>query len=244
MRPMTTLKSLLAAVLLTIGCGGGSKPATTPAPDPVPDQVAPAPTEPAAPDPVPEAKPPEPAPVLAFGAGKIKLEERGQLVAEIALNADGTFVGTAHEPAKPTKAKAKAKAKPVTKKKAGKLAERAAFFDGKEGARLAEDGTVTVLRGSKEIQDGKVVKDESSWNKVGMLDAAGVFTGDTNKVSFGDDGKAVGLPPSMTVTFEGAPELRRTAVFLVVAMLSGGTTTMSSGSATAPGNVTAPAPTK
>ena len=235
MRPMTTLKTLISAVLL-VGCGGGSKPTTAPAPAPEPaPEVAPAPVEPA---PTPEAaKPAEPAPALALGAGKIKLEMGPDMKAEIVLNADGTFTGTATSPGKAA-AKSKAKAKPVVKKKTGKLGERAVSFEGKESARLGEDGTVTVLHGMKEVRDGKVVKDESTWDALGTLDAAGVFTlgSDKSKASFGDDGKLTGIP-DLTVTFEGAPEMRRTAMFLVVAMMGGGSSTVESGASTGPAAV-------
>lgn len=239
MHPMTMLKPLIASVLLTVGCGGSKKPATEPAPaptEPAPVDPAPPPTDPA---PTPEAAkpaPPPPAAALATGAGKVKITGKGGLTIDLAIKADGTFTTMATQ--------SKKGKKPAVKKAAGKLAERTAALEGAESARLAEDGSVTVLQGMKEIRDGKVVKDETTWGAVGTLDDAGVFTlaSDSTKVSFGDDGKAVGFPADMTVTFEGPPELRRTAIFLVVAMMAGGKTVMESGSATAPGNATAPVP--
>lgn len=241
MHPMNMLKPLIASVLLTVGCGGSKKPVTEPAPapsEPAPADPAPAPAEPAPPEPTPEAAKPAPPPaaVLATGAGKVKITGKGGMTIDLAIKADGTFTTMATQPKKGKK--------PAVKKAAGKLAERTAALEGAESARLAEDGTVTVLQGMKEIRDGKVVKDETTWGAVGTLDDAGVFTlaSDSSKVSFGDDGKAVGFPADMTVTFEGPPELRRTAIFLVVAMMAGGKTVMESGSATAPGNATAPVP--
>jgi len=241
MRAMTTLKIVLSVLLLSFGCGGDSKPTTMPAPAPEPAPVASEPTPPAA-DPAPAA-PAAPAPALAFGVAKIKLEA-GEAKAEVAISADGTFVGTATEPPKKTAAKAKAKAKPTVSKKPGKLTERSAFFEGTETAKLADDGTVSVLQGSKVIQDGKVVKDERTWGAIGTLDATGIFTlkSDSSKVSIGDDGKITGLMPNMTATFEGAPEMRRTAVFLAVAMMAGGSTVVESHSASDPNNQTVPVP--
>ena len=240
MHPMTILKSLIASALLTVGCGGSKKPATEPAPaptEPAPADPAPAPTEPAPTEAAAKPAPPPPAAVLATGAGKVKITGKGGMMIDLALKADGTFTTMATQ--------SKKGKKPAVKKAAGKIAERTASLEGAESARLAEDGTVTVLQGMKEIRDGKVVKDETTWGAVGTLDDAGVFTlaSDSSKVSFGDDGKAAGFPPDMTVTFEGPPELRRTAIFLVVAMMAGGKTVMESGPApSAPAK--APAPTK
>ena len=212
---MHMLKLLIPSLVLALGCGGSDKQPVTPEP------VAPAPADPALP---PEPEKPAPAPALTLGAAKINLAAGPDAKIEVVLAADGTFTGTATEqaPAVKTKAKAKKVAPKITKK-TGKLGEREALFDGKPAAKLGDDGTVSVSVHEIEHVEGKVVKDEATWQPLGVLDAEGVFTTkDGAKMSIGEDGKAAGFPAEMAVQVEAAPEMRRTTMFLVLAMMAGG----------------------
>ncbi|MEJ7598079.1 MAG: hypothetical protein WKG01_09245 [Kofleriaceae bacterium] len=208
------LKLLIPALGLALGCGGSvNKPVTSPQP------VV------AAPEPAPEPPKPAPAPDLTMGAAKINMLAGPDAKIEVVLAADGTFTGTGTQ-ASTAKTKAKAKkAAPKITKKTGTLAEREAMFDGHSVAKLGDDGTVTVAQHMIEKVDGQPEKRETTWQPIGVLDAEGVFTSakDGAKFSVGGDGKVAGFPAEMAVQVEAAAEMRRTAMFLVLAVMSGDT---------------------
>ena len=99
---------------------------------------------------------------------------------------------------------------------AGELA-----IDGKVVARVGEDGAVTVLHQSEVVEAGVLVKSESTWQDIGVLDQRAVFTSrkDGRTVRVGADGTLVGMPSGMTVKVDmgGTPARNRTALFLIVA---------------------------
>lgn len=96
-------------------------------------------------------------------------------------------------------------------------------FDGKVKVKIDDAGAVTALHESRESVEGKVVKEESEWRAMGVLDASGTFrasqTGVTVRVE--PDGSVTGLPAEIEVRIEAAdPAVRRTALFLFVASMA------------------------
>lgn len=224
---MTTSQQLLATLLVLVHAACGGKQAPAPA--------APAPAEPpaAAAKPAAETKPAgEPAPKLTLGEIKIAMtgtNKRESMEAEITLVADGTMTAKMTSSA--------AGKKKDSKTKTGKVTATGHMVDdaGDTVAKIADDGTVEARLVMETMSDGKVVNKESSYMNVGTIDKDGVFTAkkDGKKLQFDDKGHLTGLP-SQDITFAvtAAPELRKTAMFIIVAILT--STKMSSSAASEP----------
>lgn len=119
-----------------------------------------------------------------------------------------------------------------TKRRTGKMTPAGELhIDGKVVAKLADDGTVSVLHEREVFESGQLVKSDSSWEEIGALDNKGIFTArDGRRLSVGADGKLSGIPGGMTITVDvgGTPEANRTALFLIVASFSASKETTSS----------------
>ena len=174
----------------------------------------------------------QPAGRLALGEASIDMAMKGgpdTAQATITIAADGTMTaivdGKQQKTAKVTAA--------------GELSDDT----GKVIGKIDDSGNVTALFETRDIQNGKVVKTEEKWNDIGTIDAEGTFVGkkDGMKVSFGGDGKAVGFPPELTVSYKGAPAQRLLAMFVVVASMAASRASVETSATTGPA---APAPTK
>jgi hypothetical protein len=200
---------------LLFACSTSKAPATDTTPKPAPI----AQTTEASPANEPTAKP-----RLVLGDVTIVMQVKtkkesgeGQLV----VTSDGTVTAkvTSSTTGKPNK----------TKTTTGKITAAGELLNdqGKAQARIADDGTVSVLHEIEQRENGKLVKLESKWNDVGTLDDDGTFTSkkDGTKLSIGADGTLVGLPiQEMTFTVTAGPEQKRVALFVVISMLAGGKT--------------------
>jgi hypothetical protein len=208
---MRTSLVAVGPLLLALGCGGASssEPATAPA----------APAAPAA------GAAATGSGGLTLGAGTIALSIEGGPKVDVVTAADGTVTATVTGD----------KAGPQTKT-ARLTAEGELQVAGQAVARVAADGTVSVFEQSQTVVNGQVTKSESHWRSVGKLSADGVFTAerDGRTVSVGADGALNGLPEHLTVKVSGPPAQNRTAVFLVVAFLSGGKQTTEMNGPTGP----------
>lgn len=190
------IRSLVLASFLLLACGGSK---------PVPTSIEGARTG-APPAPKSDAAPETPR--LAIGPLKVVMTDGAKRM-ELAVAADGSVAVAAGEAAKHD----------VRVTAYGELES-----DGKTAAKLADNGALSVLEESIEKVDGKVVKSESTWTTVGVLDADGSFTAakDNRKISIDHDGKVTGLPGKMEIAIEGAPAHRRAGMFLVIGIMSGG----------------------
>jgi hypothetical protein len=234
---MTIRHILLASLFTFAACGGGGKKAPV---EPAPTEPAPTETAQTAPveqaPPVEAPAPPPPAPKFVLGEAKITMKSKsksGTVDGEVALAADGTLTASVNS--------TNAKKKKDNKKFAGKLTAEGELHDdkGEVIARLGDDGKVETRRVMNEKVEGKLMKSETTYEDVGMLDDAGVFTNkkDGKKFSVDDKGKLVGFPAEMQLTITAAPEQRKAAVFVVIAMFAASTMTsdsMSSKAATVP----------
>ncbi|HEU5060855.1 MAG TPA: hypothetical protein VFU21_30200, partial [Kofleriaceae bacterium] len=143
----------------------------------------------------------------------------------VALKADGAFdvVATYRE---------KKDGPEETRRRSGKLtAGGELVIDGKVVAKLADNGAVSVLHEREVFESGELVKSDSSWEDIGVLDDTGTFTAsDGRRLSVARDGKLAGIPGGMTITVDvgGTPDSNRTAVFLIVASFSASKETTSS----------------
>jgi hypothetical protein len=161
---------------------------------------------------------------LALVEGKVTWTAPGATMA-VGLKSDGVFdvVATYRE---------KADGPEETKRRSGKMTPAGELhIDGKVVARLADNGTLSVLHEREVFESGQLVKSDSSWEEVGALDDKGVFTArDGRRLSVGADGKLAGIPSGMTITVDvgGTPEGNRTALFLIIASFSASKETTSS----------------
>ena len=161
---------------------------------------------------------------LALVDGKVTWTAPGASMA-VGLKPDGAFdvVATYRE---------KEDGPEETKRRSGKMTPAGELhIDGKVVAKLADDGTVSVLHEREVFESGQLVKSDSSWEEIGGLDDKGVFTArDGRRLSVGADGKLTGIPGGMTITVDvgGTPEANRTAIFLIVASFSASKETTSS----------------
>ena len=181
---------------------------------------------------------------LALAAGTITWTAPGASMA-VALRADGAFDVTATY-------RERKDGPEETARRSGKLtAGGDLLIDNQVVARVDDQGAVTVLHEREVIESGAVVKSDTSWEQVGVLDQKGVFTSkDGKRLSVSPDGKLTGIPAGMTITVDvgGAPVHNRTAVFLIVASFSASKQTTSSEGPTkeaddaAPPAAPAPAP--
>lgn len=224
----------LASLVSLAACGGGSKKE--------PAEPAPTTTEPATPEPAPAATPPlaeapAPAPAPApppppkFALGDVKIVLKGakktEASGEITLAADGTI-----------SAKMTSSVKKENKTVTAKLSAQGELTDdkGEVVARIDDSGKVETLHQMVEKQDGKTMKTEATYEEVGSLDETGTFTikKDGKKLAIDDKGKVAGIP-GVTVTVTAAPEQKKAAMFIVIAMFASNkvTTDTSSAKATA-----------
>ena len=229
-RAMTIRHLLLASIVSLAACGGGSKkPPAEPAPSmPAPTETAQTPP-PAEKAPVVAPAPPPPPPKLALGEAKITMKMKSKTKSvdgEIALAPDGALTATMNS--------TNAKKKKETKTIAGKLTAAGELQDdkGEVIARIGDDGKVETRQISEVKEEGKLMKSEMKYEDIGTLDDAGVFTNkkDGKKFSVDDKGKLSGFPTEMQLTVTAAPEQRKAAVFVVVAMFGASKTTMDSSS--------------
>jgi len=98
-------------------------------------------------------------------------------------------------------------------------------------ARLGGNGSVEVRRVTEHAVDGRVVRSETKLVAIGQLDDSGVFTSakDGPRISLDNKGKLVGFPPNfgeveveVEVEVTAAPEQRKAAMLIILAMLSAG----------------------
>jgi hypothetical protein len=173
---------------------------------------------------------------LALAAGTITWTAPGASMA-VALRADGAFDVTATY-------RERKDGPEETARRSGRLtAGGDLLIDSQVVARVDDQGAVTVLHEREVIESGAVVKSDSSWEQVGVLDQKGVFTGkDGKRLSVSPDGKLTGIPAGMTITVDvgGAPVHNRTAVFLIVASFSASKQTASSDGPVKPADEGAP----
>jgi hypothetical protein len=208
---------LLASLVSIAACGGGSKKPAV---------------EPAAPEPAPA---PPPAPKLALGDVKIVLKgaKKTEVSGEFKLAADGTLTATM------TSTKKK-----ETKTVVSKVSAEGELTDdkGEVIARIDGDGKVETLHQMEEKHEGKTMKSEKSYVDVGKLDDTGTFTikKDGKTVTIDDKGQVVGLGRDVALTITAAPEQRKAAMFIVVAMLGSSKVVMDMGGAKADPPATVP----
>jgi hypothetical protein len=241
-RAMTIRHLLLASLVTFAACGGSSKkpPAEPASTEPAPTETAQTPPVEKAP-PVEAPAPPPPPPKFALGDAKITMKSKsktGTMDGEVALAADGTLTATMNS--------TNAKKKKETKTIAGKLTAAGELQDdkGEVIARLGDGGKVETRQIFEEKADGKLVKSETKYEDVGTLDDEGVFTNKKDGKTFSVDakGKLTGFPAEMQLTVTSAPEQRKAAVFVVVAMFAASKMTTDSMSSKAA--VPVPAPKK
>jgi hypothetical protein len=100
-------------------------------------------------------------------------------------------------------------------------------MDGPTGVKVTSDGKIVNDKGEVGFQlqpDGTITGPDGQ--KLGVtLDAAGVVSSGDKKISLGDDGLLVGgNPDAPQMRVEGAndPQLRRTAMFVLIALTAPG----------------------
>jgi hypothetical protein len=196
MKTLVRTASLLVSLSLA-ACGGSSTPTPATPPPTTATATAAAPTGDVE------------APRLVLGPATIMLGIDQKRV-EILLAADGTVTASTSDGTDPKRQ--------VHLNGYGDLE-----VDGTVRAKLGTDGAVTVLDEMIEERDGKVVKQESKWTAVGVLDADGAFTAskDNRRIAIDAAGKVTGFPGGLELSIQAEPAVRRAAMYLVIAMLSG-----------------------
>ncbi len=194
--------------------------------EPAPTETAETPP-PAEKAPVEAPAPPPPPPKLALGEAKITMKQKsktGTMDGVITLAPDGVLTATMNS--------TNAKKKKETKTVAGTLTVAGELQDDKGDviARIGDDGKVETRQISEVKEEGKLMKSEMKYQDIGTLDDAGVFTNkkDGKKFSVDDKGKLSGFPTEMQLTITAAPEQRKAAVFVVIAMFGASKTTTDS----------------
>lgn len=144
------------------------------------------------------------------------VSNKGSLTTEMVVAQDGTFTATVTDAGR------------MKTTKAGKVTTGELFDDtGKLRAKIDDDNTVVVLHENERRHNGVLVETTEMWMNIGTFDAEGTFTARMNgeKTSVGADGTLVGWPWK-TVTNARTAEEKRTAIFLAIATMAGGKTTM------------------
>jgi hypothetical protein len=115
--------------------------------------------------------------------------------------------------------------------------------DGKVFARIDEAGSVSVFKTHIREENGVEVSREEEWKTIGVIDANGSFmnANDQKSIAISDDGR-IDLGRGAVKVNVSAPNLRRAAMFLMIASMSATTTT--EGSASAPSTEAVPPTSK